>query len=175
MIIWLNGAFGAGKTTVADALCRRLPTARRVDPEWIGGLLRRVRKVPTGDYQDLVAWRRWTVRLVGLAAHADRPVVVPMSLLQPTHRTEILDGLRDRGRTVRQLVLQVPEPALRARIDADAADVAARAWRQRQVSRALTGLAGLADREPDTIEVTNDGRTPEQVAAEIIDRLGVSG
>ncbi|MEU4715141.1 hypothetical protein AB0F73_15975 [Micromonospora purpureochromogenes] len=35
MIVWLNGAFGAGKTTVAAELCRRLPGARRFDPEWV--------------------------------------------------------------------------------------------------------------------------------------------
>ncbi|MBQ0895813.1 hypothetical protein KBX37_22400 [Micromonospora sp. U56] len=35
MIVWLNGAFGAGKTTVAAELCQRLPGARRFDPEWV--------------------------------------------------------------------------------------------------------------------------------------------
>ncbi len=36
MIIWLNGAFGAGKTQTAYALRRRLPGSYVYDPENIG-------------------------------------------------------------------------------------------------------------------------------------------
>ncbi|MGK5738870.1 AAA family ATPase [Micromonospora sp. URMC 103] len=172
MIVWLNGAFGAGKTTVAARLCRALPGARRFDPEWVGFVLRRTRPVPTGDFQDLVAWRRWTVRIVGLAARRPGPLVVPMTLLRPDYRAEILDGLRERGTPVRQVVLRVPAPVLRARIDADRVEVAARAWRHRHVERALHELTGLAEREVDTIEIDNHGRTPEEVAAEIAALLG---
>src|SRR5690348_4333585 len=33
VIIWLNGTFGAGKTTTARRLVRRLPNTRHFDPE----------------------------------------------------------------------------------------------------------------------------------------------
>jgi hypothetical protein len=36
MIIWINGAFGAGKTTLAEELQRRLPEAMPFDPEYVG-------------------------------------------------------------------------------------------------------------------------------------------
>ena len=38
-VIWLNGAFGVGKTTVARALASRLPDALILDPEDIGRML----------------------------------------------------------------------------------------------------------------------------------------
>ena len=41
-VIWLNGAFGVGKTTVARALAAELPDALVVDPEDIGRMLRKV-------------------------------------------------------------------------------------------------------------------------------------
>ena len=41
MIIWINGAFGAGKTTLADELGGRLPDAVLFDPEYVGYILRR--------------------------------------------------------------------------------------------------------------------------------------
>ncbi|MGK5444573.1 AAA family ATPase [Micromonospora sp. URMC 105] len=173
MIVWLNGAFGAGKTTVAAELCRRLPGARRFDPEWIGGLLRRIRPVPTGDYQDLAAWRRWTVRVGGLAARGGQPVVVPMTLLRPDYRAEILDGLRGRRVPVRHVVLRVPADVLRARIDADQIEAGAQGWRHRHVDRALVELDDLAGREPDTFVVDNHGRSPAEVAADICIRLGL--
>ncbi|MGH2233506.1 adenylyl-sulfate kinase, partial [Enterococcus faecalis] len=39
MIIWLNGAFGAGKTTIADELQQKLLNAIIYDPEIIGSAL----------------------------------------------------------------------------------------------------------------------------------------
>jgi deoxyadenosine/deoxycytidine kinase len=39
VIIWLNGGFGAGKTTLAEELHRRLPEAVVYDPEDVGLML----------------------------------------------------------------------------------------------------------------------------------------
>lgn len=68
-------------------------------------------------------------------------------------------------------MISVPEDVLRARIDADRDDPGARGWRQRHVADALRELDGLAEREPDTIEVDNASRPPELVAKEILERL----
>ncbi|WP_353095654.1 hypothetical protein [Tissierella praeacuta] len=40
MIIWLNGAFGSGKTTCAFELSRRFPNSFVYDPENIGYFIR---------------------------------------------------------------------------------------------------------------------------------------
>ncbi|MEP7025229.1 MAG: hypothetical protein ABJB47_15815 [Actinomycetota bacterium] len=39
MIIWLNGAFGAGKTTTATLLSELVPASRVFDPETVGYML----------------------------------------------------------------------------------------------------------------------------------------
>ena len=39
MIIWINGGFGAGKTTLAEELHRRLPDTIVYDPEDVGLML----------------------------------------------------------------------------------------------------------------------------------------
>jgi deoxyadenosine/deoxycytidine kinase len=39
VIIWLNGGFGAGKTTLAEELHRRLPDAVVYNPEDVGLML----------------------------------------------------------------------------------------------------------------------------------------
>ena len=54
-----QGAFGAGKTTLAAELQRRMPDAISYDPEYVGDIL--TRWVPTpesGDFQDLPLWRK---------------------------------------------------------------------------------------------------------------------
>ena len=61
MIIWVNGAFGAGKTTLADELGGHLPDAVLFDPEYVGYILQRWVPVPTGDFQDLPSWRELVI------------------------------------------------------------------------------------------------------------------
>jgi adenylylsulfate kinase-like enzyme len=39
VIIWLNGTFGAGKTSTAAELAGILTDARQFDPEWVGHML----------------------------------------------------------------------------------------------------------------------------------------
>jgi hypothetical protein len=175
VIVWINGAFGAGKSTVTSALLAAGPGLHTFDPEHIGYVLQRVRPVPTGDFQDLPSWRSLTVRILsGLARVSRGTWVVPMTLLRADYRAEILGGLRSRGVPVRHVVLQVPEPVLRARIDGDEELAAARAWRHAHVARALKAFDGIAAKEPDTVEIVNDaGSPPEAVAAEIL-RMVVS-
>ncbi|MDQ0779704.1 hypothetical protein QF026_008170 [Streptomyces aurantiacus] len=49
MIVWVNGAFGSGKSTLVDELRPRWPEALVFDPEMVGYVLREIVEVPTGD------------------------------------------------------------------------------------------------------------------------------
>jgi hypothetical protein len=58
VIIWLNGTFGAGKTTTGMELAGRLANARLFDPEEVGYLLMRtLEDHEFRDFQDLAPWR----------------------------------------------------------------------------------------------------------------------
>lgn len=175
MIVWINGPFGGGKTTVARQLCERLPDALYVDPEYVGYLLKTFVEVPTGDFQDLPLWRHLVVETVyGLHAGHDGPLVAPMSLLDAGYRAEVIGGLRARGARVAQVVLSVPEPLLRARIDADTVEPQARRWRHDRATHALTALHGLDQIEDDTYVVDNGaGVSPAAAAVAIADLLGL--
>ena len=60
MLLWVNGAFGAGKTTAAEGLAATRPSTRVFDPELVGFLLRRLIVEPVDDFQSWPAWRvRW--------------------------------------------------------------------------------------------------------------------
>lgn len=56
MILMLNGAFVAGKTTLANALLERRPEWMLFDPEEVGFMLWKLCPGPRGDFQDLAAW-----------------------------------------------------------------------------------------------------------------------
>jgi len=64
VIIWLNGPFGVGKTTVARIIVERLESTLLYDPELFGATLRAVlapMDVPD-DFQELKAWPALVVR-----------------------------------------------------------------------------------------------------------------
>lgn len=54
MIIWINGAFGSGKTTVAEILHSKIEHSYLYDPENIGDFLRHnlPQEIQKADFQE---------------------------------------------------------------------------------------------------------------------------
>ncbi|MFF0752479.1 NUDIX domain-containing protein [Streptomyces sp. NPDC004267] len=126
MIVWINGAFGAGKTTTARELVDLIPNSTLYDPESTGGALRLLlpqkRLAEVTDFQDLPIWRRLVVdTAAALLAEVGGVLVVPMTLLRQEYRDEIFGGLAARRIQVRHVVLTPDETILRDRIDQRAA------------------------------------------------------
>ncbi len=121
MIVWINGAFGAGKTTTARELIDLIPNSTLFDPEVVGGELGRLlpakRLAEVGDFQDLPIWRRLVVdTAAALLAEVGGVLVVPMTLLRQEYRDEIFGGLAARRIPVRHVLLAPAETILRSRI-----------------------------------------------------------
>ncbi|WP_327351465.1 AAA family ATPase [Streptomyces sp. NBC_01304] len=175
MIVWVNGAFGSGKTTLVDELRKRRPEALVFDPETVGYLLRRIVEVPTGDFQDLRLWRRQVGELaVGLVAEYGRPVLVPMTLVDPGYVGEIFSAFSDAGIDVHHFFLKVPRDVLEQRIDGRSftpddpeQDEQVRRWCKGRIEDCMAA----ADTLPrDTVFL--DGQlTPTALAEEVLARL----
>ncbi|MFI5752385.1 AAA family ATPase [Streptomyces sp. NPDC051644] len=122
MIVWLNGPFGGGKSTLAAELCRALPGAVVAAPEAIGDLLRSTlanHDPRPRDYQDLPPWRHMTsVFVTGLARYTGGPVIVPMTVLDPACATDLFTPLHQSEIGFHQLILHAEPDVLRERIDA---------------------------------------------------------
>ncbi|MEV7829775.1 NUDIX domain-containing protein [Streptomyces subrutilus] len=121
MVVWINGAFGAGKTSTARELTAILPDSTLFDPELIGDALRvllpRKRLDEVTDYQDLPSWRRLVVdTAAAMLAELGGVLVVPMTLLRQDYRDEIFGGLAARRIPVRHVLLAPAETILRERI-----------------------------------------------------------
>lgn len=118
MIIWLNGNFGAGKTSTATALQSLWPGSILFDPEVLGiGL--RLWTPPQAfirDFQDIQLWRDLVVTTcAGLVAEWGRPLIVPMTLLRPPYFHHIVGGLREIEADLYHFCLTAPVEVLRAR------------------------------------------------------------
>lgn len=151
MIVWINGAFGAGKTSTARELIDLIPNSTLYDPELIGGHLRHLlppkRLAEVSDYQDLPIWRRLVVdTAAALLAELGGVLVVPMTLLRQEYRDEIFGGLASRRIAVRHVLLRPEETILRARIaareepDIPDADQRVRQWAYDHIEPYLAAL-----------------------------------
>jgi 8-oxo-dGTP pyrophosphatase MutT (NUDIX family) len=123
VIVWLNGAFSAGKTSAARELTDLIPGSNVYDPEVTGGALRfllpQKRLNEVGDYQDLPIWRRLVVdTAAAMLAELGGTLIVPMTLLRQDYRDEIFGGLAARRIPVRHVLLSPDETILRRRIAA---------------------------------------------------------
>jgi chloramphenicol 3-O-phosphotransferase len=92
-VVWINGCFSSGKTSVATLLLERLPDSFLLDPDVIGSMLRYLvppRAYPE-DFQDLRLWRRFTrAAVVDAAERSDGVVVVPMTIARPEYFDEVI-------------------------------------------------------------------------------------
>ncbi|MFD9239571.1 NUDIX domain-containing protein [[Kitasatospora] papulosa] len=121
MIVWINGAFSAGKTGAACELVDLIPNSTLYDPGLTGAELRRLlpqkRLAEVTDFQDLPIWRRLVVdTAAALLAELPGVLVVPMTLLRQDYRDEIFGGLASRRIPVRHVLLSPEETILRRRI-----------------------------------------------------------
>lgn len=164
MVIWINGAFGAGKTSVGRRIAALRTGTQLFDPEQIGFLLRRV--LPNAgveDFQDLPTWRELTVRLVTEAAAAG-PVVVPMTLANPAYFDEIVGGLRRGGMDLRHFTLTASAEALRRRLRRRLDWPASKRWALARVEPCVAALADLRF----AIHLDAERRTIAEIAGEIL-------
>src|SRR5260221_5745471 len=143
-VIWINGAFGAGKTTVARALTSRLPGAIMFDPEAVGLMLRQTIPAglrPTADFQAIPLWRRLTNDTIeGLLEQYQRPVVVALTVVNPEYFDELVGALRRAGITVHHFTLTAETATIRKRLVTRVARPWSTLWAWRQVQRGTSAL-----------------------------------
>lgn len=165
MLIWINGAFGAGKTQTAFELHRRLADAHVADPELIGFALHRTLPAAArGDFQDLQAWRSAVVDVLAQAdATHPGPVLVPMTVVRDDYFDEIVGGLRSRGVDVRHYALLASPRTLRRRLSTRIAFVRGglrrETWAMEQIPRCVAALT----QERYATHVDTDHRTTDEV------------
>jgi len=167
MIIWINGAFGSGKTTTAEELERRIPGSFLYDPENVGYFIRNVfpPSLLKSDFQDHKIWRKMNVSVLGdLAREYPGTIIVPMTLVNPDYFEELVGRLRSQGIEVRHFTLMAQRETLLQRLTSRGED--ANSWPARQIDRCLAALsAERFGQHIDTDHLTTE-QIIERIAAE---------
>lgn len=169
MILWLNGPFGGGKTSTAEALAAARPDWRIFDPEMVGYFLRAA--LPdisdVDDFQDWAAWRPLVMAsLHEVSAQTRQPLVAPQSVLREDYFSEIIDGLAKAGHQTFHVLLDAPELVLRQRI---LAVEEAQDWRLAHLPIYLNARGWMADRADLVLDTSQDD--PTALARSIIEHI----
>ena len=163
MIIWLNGAFGAGKTQTAYELSRRLPGSYVYDPENAGFFIRD--NLPPGlgldDFQEFPMWRAFNLDMLDYAASRyGGHIIVPMTVTSRYYYEELVGALAKKHQ-VRHFILWAGEDTLKKRLASRLERPGS--WGYRQIGRCLDAFTTQVTEE----KVDTDGLDIRQAAEKV--------
>jgi len=170
VFVLLNGAFGIGKTTVAETLAGRLADVAIYDPERVGFVLRRLppwlvgRRKQPDDYQDLGLWRHLIVHGARAAHRRAALVIVPMAFSDLVYFNALADGLGKDAR-VEKICLVAPPGVVVARLRGRAAaeDREVSDWELRRAEECC-----WEHRSPSFGQPVDASRPPPEIVADIL-------
>lgn len=143
MIIWINGAFGSGKTQSAFELNRRLENSFVYDPEKMGFFI--TKNLPPSlkdkdDFQDYEAWRDLNFSYIKyIAERYDGTLIIPMTIVDPKYFEEIVGSLRNHGLVVKHYALMASKETIHKRLKSRGTSNTS--WGAVQTDRCLKGLS----------------------------------
>ncbi|MCM0650274.1 AAA family ATPase [Clostridium swellfunianum] len=142
MIIWINGAFGSGKTQTAFELQRRTENSYVYDPENLGFFISK--NMPSSiknkeDFQDYEVWRELNFSLIKyIEEKYEGILIIPMTVVNPKYFNEIVGYLRNQEIIVKHYTLMASKATLLKRLkrrgDRD------NSWGAQQIDRCLENL-----------------------------------
>lgn len=145
MIIWINGAFGVGKSTVAKALHKKLPNSYIYDPENAGAFI--WQNVPNflsrkGDFQDIPLWREINCGILRyITDNSDTTVIVPMTMVNKCYYQEITKYVDARQTPIFHFILSASKETIINRLLQRGEKK--NSWAEQQINRCINGLKSM--------------------------------
>ncbi|MBE4910035.1 AAA family ATPase [Bacillus luteolus] len=168
MIIWVNGAFGSGKTQTSYELHRRIPNSCVYDPENVGFYINKnvPKEIQKADFQDYPIWREINYTMLkNINSEYKGIIIVPMTIVNPVYFDEIIVKLRNDGVTVNHFVLWASKETLKKRLRSRGE--CKNSWAYNQIDRCMQGLnEEIFQRLIDTNHMTIDS-VVETIASEV--------
>nr|WGD68415.1 AAA family ATPase [Bacillus velezensis] len=138
MIIWINGAFGSGKTQTAFELHRRLKPSYVYDPEKMGFAMRSMipPDIAEDDFQSYPLWREFNYSMLSYLSDTYQGIIiVPMTITNDQYFHDIISRLRQDGRTIHHFTLLASKETLLKRLKEKAPEAA------KQIDRCINSLS----------------------------------
>jgi hypothetical protein len=173
-VVFINGSFGVGKTSAANALKRVLRRGVTYNPEMFPG--GHLWKLPrwialenrdSGDYQDMPLWRNTAVRSLRMMRRLNNLVLVPMAFSNLSYLCEIMAKTRAFDPDVRHFCLVAPFELVKARLRKRGDAPFHLSWQLRRAKDCCIAHADPAF----ALRIDASERSPESIAQEIADSL----
>lgn len=116
MIIWINGSFGVGKTTIAKKLNKKVKESIIYDPEEIGIFLTKILPKKE-DFQDYELWRKFNYEILKYLNSKYQNIIVPMTITNVQYYNEIVGKLRQDNIKVESFILIASKNTLIERLN----------------------------------------------------------
>ena len=170
MIIWINGAFGAGKSLVAEELRKRLKDSFVYDPEQVGYFL--WNNFPDdlkrkGDFQDIALWRSFNYQILKyLSENYAGVLIVPMTIHNKAYFDALIGGLRNDQIDVRHVILMAEKKTIVNRLHSRGGDTA---WAEAQIDKCLAAFHNSIT----GVTIHTDMKTPQDIVSEILSKCNI--
>ena len=164
MIIWINGAFGSGKTTIAYELNRRIPNSFIYDPENMGYFIRKnsPKQILKDDFQDHLIWREFNFSMLQMIYREfSGTIIVPMTIVNPKYFDEIVNKLKADGIELNHFTLLAARETLLKRLKSRGDN--SNSWPAKQIDRCISSLSLNMFRN----HINTDHLTPEEILDQI--------
>jgi chloramphenicol 3-O-phosphotransferase len=168
VIIWLNGTFGAGKTSTAERLAALIPGSRVIDPETVGLLLRaNLGDLAVADFQDWPAWPPLVAAtLTEVARMTGEHLIAPQTVMKQEYLDQIFAALRAAELDVFHVVLDAADAVLRSRIEGlDEAQL----WRLEHLDQYRESRPWMVEAADFVVDTA--ASTPPQIARRILNAV----
>ena len=166
MIIWISGAYGVGKSTLADAMAAKINNVLIFDAEEVGNAVRgSYPGCPYGYiFEDYPLWGEFCYMLLkDVHEKFHKDILVPMTLLRKDSYG-IIDKLNRDGIDTRLIVLEAGYQTVRDRILARGEEEGC--WCMENIELARSGCAALPG-----IHIRTDGKTVDELCSEVMEQV----
>lgn len=170
MIIWINGAFGVGKTQTSFELHRRIENSFVYDPENVGYFIRKniPKQIHEGDFQSYPMWRDFNFKMLKyLSENYTGIIIAPMTITNPQYYDEIIGRLIKEGIEIKHFILFAEKSTILKRLGKRFESKSG--WAAQQIDRCL-----YAFKHDITDHIINtEGKDIYQVVEEISQKSNI--
>lgn len=166
MIIWISGAYGVGKSTLAEAMAEKMENALIFDAEEVGNAVRgNYPDCPYGYiFEDYPLWGRFCCMLLkDIHETFHKDILVPMTLLR-RESYGIIEQLNRDGIKTHLVILEASHQTVHDRILARSEEEGC--WCMENIGLAREGSAALPG-----IHIQTDEKTVDELVNIVLNEL----
>lgn len=165
MIIWISGAYGVGKSTLAEALVNRIEHAMIFDAEEVGNAVRE--NYPDEPYgvifEDYPLWCEFNYMLLkDIHSKFERNILVPMTLVRQNSYSNIIKRLMADGIDTKLIVLEGTYQCIHDRILARGEEEGC--WCMENIEMSSNGSKAITD----GFHISTDDKSVDELAEIVI-------